>query len=105
LWFVFVYQTGVVSKEYQIPVEYRYLPENITVVKSVPSTVKVIISGNNRDVETFEAKDLSVTIDAKEAKEGDMKIEIKTENVKVPKYLDVTSLAPKVINVSFKEGL
>ena len=104
LWFLFVYQSGVINKEYEIPIEIRYIPTNLSVVKSVPGSVKVVITGDNTDIESFDTKDLSVLIDAKDAKVGEMKIDISKNNIKIPPYLDLTSISPKTVNVSFKDS-
>ena len=104
LWFLFVYQSGVVSREYEIPIEYRYLPNNIVVSKSIPSSVKVVISGNNTDIDSFDTKDISVLVDAKNAKAGETYININKDNIKIPPYLDLTSVSPKGVDVIFKEN-
>jgi diadenylate cyclase len=104
LWFVFSYQTGVINLEYEIPIEFRYVPTNLIIKESLPSSVKVTITGNNSDINSFEAKDLRVFVDAKDAKVGDMKIEITKDNIKIPPYLDLTSVSPEVVDVSFEES-
>lgn len=104
LWFVFIYQSGVINKEYEVPISFKYVPSGLVVENSVPSSIKVVILGSNTDIESFDSKDLSVLIDAKEAKVGSTKIAISNDNIKLPKYLEVTALSPKVINVNFKES-
>jgi uncharacterized protein (TIGR00159 family) len=103
-WFIFIYQAGIVNKEYQIPIAFRYLPTNLVVAGSDPTSVKVIITGNKSDISAFETKDLSVLIDAKEASVGEIKMNISNDNIKIPSYLDVTSVSPKIIRVNFKEA-
>ena len=104
LWLMFIYQAGVVNREYEIPVEFKYVPSNLTVAGSVPSSVKVVITGNNTDIDGFETKDLTVIVNAKDAKAGEMKIDISKDNIKIPSYLDLTSVSPQIIDVNFKEN-
>lgn len=104
LWFVFIYQDGVVNKEYEIPVSFRYVPSRLVVAGSVPPTVKVVLTGNNTDIESFDTKDLNVLVDARDAKVGEMKIDISNDNIILPKYLEATSITPKSVDVIFKEN-
>ncbi len=104
LWFVFIYQAGVVNQEYEVPIAFRYVPSNLIVVGSVPSSIKIIVTGNNTDIETFDTKDLSVLIDAKDAKVGKLDVNISKSNIKLPPYLDLTSISPETIKVNFKEN-
>jgi uncharacterized protein (TIGR00159 family) len=102
LWFVFIYQAGVINQEYEIPIAFKYVPSGLVVAGSVPTSVRIVITGNNADIDSFETKDLSVVVDVKDAKVGNDKIEISKDNIKIPPYLDITSVTPKVISVSFK---
>lgn len=104
LWFAFIYQTGIVNREYEIPIQFRYVPENLVVVESIPSKAKIIVTGNNKDMESFEAKNLSVLVNVRDAKVGKESIEISDENIKIPNYLDITSISPKTIKVTFEEA-
>jgi uncharacterized protein (TIGR00159 family) len=104
LWFVFIYQAGVVNQEYEIPIAFRYVPSNLVVAGSVPSSVKIVVTGNNTDIESFDTKDLSVLVDVKDAKAGKVNINISENNIKLPPYLDLTSISPETIKVSFEEG-
>ena len=79
LWFAFVYQAGVVNKEFEVPVAFKYVPSDLTVSGSIPTAVSVIITGNNADLEGFDSKDLSLIVDAKNAQDGSMKINISKE--------------------------
>jgi len=102
LWFVFIYQASVINREYEVPVAFKYVPTNLSVVGSVPTSVKVVVRGSNADIERFIVKDLSVLIDVKNATSGKSKIDISKDNIKVPQYLDITSVTPSVISVSFE---
>lgn len=104
LWSVFVYQTGIVSHEYSVPIEFRYIPSNLNVSESVPTNVKLIISGNNSDVENFDSKDLHAFVDMKDAKAGETYLVISKDNIKIPSYLELTSVSPKGVDVILKEN-
>ena len=104
LWFVFIYQAGVVNKEYEVPIAFRYVPQDLIVAGSMPSSIKIVVTGNNTDIESFDTKDLSVLVDVKDAKVGKVNINISENNIKLPPYLDLTSISPETIKVSFEEG-
>ena len=102
LWSVFVYQAGVVNQEYDVPIEFHYVPTNLTVAESIPTNVKVTISGNNTDIENFKDTDLHAIVDLKDVKAGNTWIKITKDNIKIPSYLDLTSITPKDIEVVLK---
>ena len=104
LWLAFVYQAGVVSQEYDVPVEFRYVPANLNVVQSIPTSVKITVSGNNSDVENFDTKDLRAFVDMKDVKAGDMRVVISKDNIKLPSYLELKAVSPKTVEVVLKEG-
>lgn len=104
LWVVFVYQAGVVSQEYDVPIEFRYVPVSLSVVQSIPTSVKITVSGNNGDVENFDTKDLRAFVDMKDVKAGDMRVGISKDNIKLPSYLELKAVSPKTVEVVVKEG-
>ena len=104
LWVVFVYQAGVVSQEYDVPIEFRYVPASLNVVQSIPTSVKITVSGNNGDVENFDTKDLRAFVDMKDVKAGDMRLGISKDNIKLPSYLELKAVSPKTVEVVVKEG-
>ena len=104
LWGVFVYQNGVVTQEYDVPIEFRYVPANLSVAQSFPTDVKITVSGNSSDMENFDTKDLQAFVNMKDVKVGDSRFNLSKDNIKIPSYLDVSSISPKNVEVLIKEN-
>ena len=104
LWGMFVYQTGVVTQEYDVPIEFRYVPTNLSVVRSFPTDVKITVSGNNSDIENFDTKDLQAFVNMKDVKVGDSSFVLSKDNIKIPSYLELTAISPKNVEVVLKES-
>ena len=99
LWFVFVFQTGVVQQQFSVPIEFRYLPKNLTVSDANVDTIEITLSGNNHDISTLDPSTLKVTADLSAATQGEDSIPLSTSDFTVPKYLTVVDFLPKEIRV------
>lgn len=104
LWFFFIYQAGIINQTYEIPIEFRFVPSNLMVSESIPTSVKVVVSGNNTDITNFDTKELRAFVDMKDVKVGDTRVIISKDNIKIPAYLDLTSISPKSVEVILKES-
>lgn len=103
LWSVFVYQIGVTSEIFTVPIEFQYLSKNMQMEEVVPVKVNVTLSGSYSDLRGLDvSKDLKVAIDAKDIKEGKQKIDLGSVNVQYPSFLSLVEIKPKtlVVNVS-----
>lgn len=105
LWFIFVYQTGVTTQEFAVPVEFRNIPKTLVIEDTDQSNVTVILSGSYRDFINFEpARDLKVTIDASVIKKGSQRLNISRENVSAPSYFTLLSTSPSTIRITVSEA-
>lgn len=103
LWFSLIFQMGVVSKEFLVPVEIRYLDKKFQVVNIEPRSVRLTFLGNNRDLSNFTQEEVKVFIDLKGPVTGSQQIILTKENVVFPSYLDLTKLSPKQINLEIAQ--
>ncbi len=98
LWFLFVFQSGVISQEFKIPVEIKYPPQNLTVEPN-PKEITITLNGRSQDFQLLNPEDLKVSIDSSGFKEGTQKIKIEEKLINHPDALSVTNFTPKIIQV------
>ena len=103
LWFVFVFQFGVVSRDVRLPVEFRFLPKAYIVDEIDPREITVTLSGRNQAFYLFDPKNSHATIDLSDVIEGYQRTKIEADNVSVPSSLTVTNIAPKTILYHIKQ--
>jgi diadenylate cyclase len=102
LWFFFVFQIGTSQIELTAPIEFRHLVKEYELAENTVSDIKVIVSGNTRDVRNLKPEDLKVVIDLSGAHLGTQKINLDDTDVIHPKYLKIIALEPERLIVTVK---
>jgi hypothetical protein len=108
LWFTFVYQIGVTSEVYTVPIEIMYLSKGLVIEEILPAKMNVTLSGNYRDLRNLDTtKDLKVIIDAKSLSVGKQRITIGDDNLQYPPFLLLVEKSAKtvIINVATTSAL
>lgn len=99
-WYIFVIQlgTGVVSHEFKVPVEFRFLPQQYIITKQSSDIVTVTLSGSNQDFVLFDAKsDLHVIINLSNPELGNQQVKISEKDISHPDSLSVMKFSPSTI--------
>ena len=102
LWFVLAFQPEVTARSFDVPLEFRSLPKNITVSQIEPGTVKVTLSGRIQEFNLFNNDSLKITIDASDFSAGDNRVQIEGKNITYPSSLSVTDFSPGEVVVKTK---
>lgn len=102
LWFFMIFQMGVVSKEFLVPVEVRYLDKKMQVASIEPRAIKLTFMGSNRDLNNFTQDEVKVFIDLKGAISGSREVILTKENIVFPSYLDLTKMTPKQVKLKLE---
>jgi uncharacterized protein (TIGR00159 family) len=101
-WFFLVHTVGIVKNTYSVPVEFKYLKADQAISANSPSTVKVTITGSNKDIAGLKTEDIHAVIDASEFKVGQNNINIDKSNIKLPAYIELDSFTPKNLQIITK---
>ncbi len=103
LWIFLFVQTGVIKKEYTVPLSFQLLPSGLE-IESKTSTrqVNVVLQGKSRDISLIDATKLEIRVDAKDFASGTKAIEIKKEMLNVPSYITVSEIEPESIDIIIK---
>ncbi len=98
LWLALVFQTGVTNRDFTVPVEFRFLPNEYVIDQIAPKEVTVTFSGDNRDFRSFNENDFQVVVNLTEVKAGWQKITITQDHIQAPPYFSFVSISPKSIS-------
>ena len=102
-WFLLVSTVGVVKSTYSIPVELKYLKSNMTISADSASTIKITVTGNNKDISNLTTQDIHAIVDAGNFQLGENTIKLTKENIKIPSYIELDSFTPKTLEITTKQ--
>ena len=99
LWYIFVIQfgTGVISRDFNIPVEFRFLPQQYIITKQTTDTITVTLSGRNQSFSLLDVDKLRVIINLARPEEGYQKVKIDESLINAPTSLAVVRITPSTI--------
>lgn len=104
LWTVLVMQTGVVKKEFMVPLSFQLLPSTLEIDSEAGKTeISVVLQGRSRDITAFDPTKLEVKVDAKEFATGTRALKISEDMISVPSYLSVIEIDPEDVTISIRE--
>ncbi len=98
-------QTGIVKKEFTVPLSYQLLPEKYQIdTKSGKNQITVILQGRSRDITAFDSSKIEAKIDAKNFASGTVSVGITKEMITIPSYLSVVDIEPEQIKLVVTEN-
>lgn len=104
LWSVLVLQTGVIKREFMIPLSFQLLPSQYEIdTKGGKAQITVVVQGRNTDITNFDTSKLEVKVDARNFQTGVVPIEITKDMITIPSYLTIVEVEPEEVKVIIKE--
>lgn len=97
LWFLLIFQVGVVNKEFDTAIQFKYLPNDVEVQEIVPNTINITVSGKSSDFNALSPDKIITTIDASKLSEGWNKIAITEDNIQKPQNVSVVKITNKTV--------
>ncbi len=105
MWTILIMQTGIVKKEFTVPLSYQLLPEKYQIdTKSGKNQITVILQGRSRDITAFDSSKIEAKIDAKNFASGTVSVGITKEMITIPSYLSVVDIEPEQIKLVVTEN-
>jgi uncharacterized protein (TIGR00159 family) len=105
LWFVFVFQTGTLRRDFAVPIEYKNLPSDWVVEDSQRKKATITLLGRARAFDLLDENTLNVTIDMSEIKEGKQEVTLSRDLVRRPSSLSVVALTPAKVSLTAHQML
>jgi len=100
LWFVFVFQTGTLRRDFVIPIEHRNLASDWIIEEPEHKQVTVTLLGRARAFDLFDESALNIALDMSEIKEGAQEVTLSRDMVRRPSNLSVVALTPERVSLS-----
>ncbi len=105
LWAAFAIKTGVVQRDFSIPIELGAVPQGLTVDRMAPHRVTVTISGEERAFRFFDPESLRAKIDLTGSPEGVARIPVRERALTgIPRGLSIDIIRPPEIELLLKKG-
>ncbi len=106
-WYIFVIQlgTGIVSRDFDVPVEFHFLPSQYIITRQSSDTVTVTVTGRNQDFSLLDPeKDLRVIVNLPRPALGNQRIKISEGDISHPARLSVIKFTPLIIDLRIEES-
>ncbi|MEN9921154.1 MAG: hypothetical protein RLZZ517_132 [Candidatus Parcubacteria bacterium] len=104
MWSILILQTGIVKKEFSVPLSFQLLPDKYEIDSKAGKTqINVMLQGRSRDITSFDGTKIEVKVDAKNFATGTIPINITEDMLSVPSYLSIIDIEPQQVKVLIKE--
>jgi diadenylate cyclase len=104
-WAIFIgFQgSGVVTRAYEVPLEFQFLPQGYTVSEVSRETIYVTLSGRNQDFNLLEPEALRVVIRIPGGVAGRQRIRIEESMISRPSPLSVVKFTPRYLEFNIQK--
>jgi len=102
LWLLFAYRPQSLQRTFEVPIEYRNLPDSIFIEDSRPSEARVTLSGLEREFD-FNPSSLLISVNLSGIEKGPQDIYITESNINIPSGMSLANINPQIIRVVGEE--
>lgn len=99
LWLAFSHRMVTIRRDFAVPIEYRNLAQNVVIEEPKPRDIIVTLSGLEQEFDIRKLRDLKVSIDAANIKDGSNVIPVIKEMVNAPLGFAVVNVDPKKVEI------
>lgn len=103
LFWLFASRADVLQRTYEIPIEYRNLPETLSLAPPEPAAVRVTLSGAERDIDSLDRDALALGLDAAAMAPGRGSIRLSADMLELPPEVAVLDIEPERVEVLARE--
>jgi diadenylate cyclase len=93
---------GVVTRPYDVPVEFQFLPQGYGVSEVSPETIAVTLSGRNQDFNLLDPEALRVVIRLPGGVAGRQRVRIQEPMISHPSALSVVNFTPRYLEFTLQ---
>lgn len=102
-WLAFSFSAGVINQTYTVPLETRFLSKDLVIDQVLPENIEVTVSGRERDLRTFDGRQVKVFVDVPGATAGWEVIHLSKDNINLPPYVTVAKIFPQTVQIVLKQ--
>lgn len=99
LWLAFGQRTGLIRRDFVVPIEYRSLVSDRIIGEPKPKEITITLSGSERTFSALDPKELKLTLDMSEIKDGENKFYLTKDLIRKPMALSVVNIDPEQIQL------
>ena len=100
LWLLLAYQTETIQRTFLLPVEYRNLPNDLSVAEPRANRAEITLSGAEKNFEMLDARKLAVSLDLGKAPlETPFEVRLEEHLKNLPEDLEVRNVRPQVVKI------
>jgi len=105
LWAIFVASqgAGVVTRPYDVPVAFQFLPQGYGVSEVSPQTITVTLSGRNQDFNLLDPEALRVVVRLPGGVMGRQRVRIQEPMISHPSALSVVNFTPRYLEFTIQK--
>jgi diadenylate cyclase len=101
-WLLLAYNVGTIQQTFEVPIEYRNIPEHLSLGGAAPTKAQVTLSGSERAYRFLDPSNLKVSIDLGQGLPGGQIVQITDKNLKLPSNLVVHRIQPQVLWIQLR---
>jgi uncharacterized protein (TIGR00159 family) len=98
-WFFIAYRTDTIRRVFDVPIEYRNLPQDWVIEEPRLTQAKVTLSGSERAFDLLNTKDLIISLDLSNVKEGLDDFLLTDNELRHPLNVSVYSIEPNIVHL------
>jgi uncharacterized protein (TIGR00159 family) len=102
-WLLFAYDVGTIQQTFEVPIEYRNVPANLSLDGTAPTKAQVTLTGSERAYRFLEPGNLKISVDLGTGFEGSQIVQITSHNLKLPSNLNVHRIQPQVLWINLRQ--
>ncbi len=99
LWFVFVHQSKLMYRSFEVPIEHVTLPSGLEVRDINPDHLKVTFAGSRKDFYFVNGNKIKLLLKISDPKIGTERVVISESNIDFPKSVSLENFEPKTVTV------
>lgn len=103
IWIANNYNTALIQKIIEIPIEFRNLNENLMISKVNSPKVSIMLMGSEKDFKLLNLEGKKAIIDLKEYKKGIHSLKIEKNNLNLPPNFEILKIEPKILQFQIIE--
>jgi diadenylate cyclase len=104
-WAIFIGSqgSGVITRPYEVPVEFQFLPQGYTVSEMSRETIAVTLSGRNQDFNLLDPEALRVVIRLPGGVGGRQRVRLEESMISRPASLSVVKFTPRYLEFTIQK--
>lgn len=103
LWALFAYQSDVVYRSFEVPIEFRNLNPDLVLKDPVPLKTRITLAGSEQSFRTFDPNSIIISVNLEDQKKGSTLFAVTDNNLKLPSNISLFNVEPSAVKIQLQE--